>query len=77
MTERSLHQVNGRPAVERMRSVGVAEPVWRDWKINAGAAGRLAYDPENGKGLQHAAILPLAGTEKGVARLGAGAPQNR
>jgi hypothetical protein len=40
--EGGLHQVNGRAAVEGMRSVGVAKPMGRNRECDASAGGRLA-----------------------------------
>ena len=75
MSQRGLHQVNGRPAVEGMGGMRVPEPVGRDGEFDAGAPGGLADDAEHRQRLQNAAMLPLAGAEEGIAGPGIGASQ--
>ena len=62
MSERRLRQVNGRAAVEGVRSMSVAEPMGRDREFNAGAPGRMMYDAENSQGRGVPPFFPLRKT---------------
>ena len=64
MAEGSLDQVDGRTAVERVGSVGVAQPVGRNREIDAGAPGGLADDAQDGRCLEGGTVFPRA--EDGV-----------
>src|SRR4051812_36376698 len=55
-----------RPAVEGVGRVCVAEPVWGDGEVDAGAARRLAHDAQHGHRLQRSAVLAGAEDGKGV-----------
>ena len=64
MSERRLHQVDGRAAVEGVGGMGVAEPVRRDGQVDAGAFRRRPDHAQNGDRLQKAAAL--TGAEHGI-----------
>ena len=61
--EGGLHQMNGRPAVEGMGSMGVAEPVGRNVQFDAGARRCLAHHLEHSERPQNPAVALLAGAE--------------
>ena len=60
VAECRLDQVDGRPAVEGMGGVGVAQPVRGDGEIDAGAAGGLPDDAQHGHSLKSGAMFARA-----------------
>src|SRR4051812_1343653 len=69
MSQRRLNQGNRSSAVERMRCVGVTEPMGRDGEIDARAYRGRPNDSQNCNRLEEAAVLcGLARAEHGVIR---------
>ncbi len=66
MAEGSLHQVNGRAAVEGMGGVRMAKPVRRNGDFNAGAISRLANDPQDSQRPEPTAVFGLTRFEHGI-----------
>jgi hypothetical protein len=71
MAEGGLYQVDRGAAVEGVGSVRMAKPVRRNREFDAGAAGGLADDTQNGHGVQRGAML--ARPEYGVVPAGVAA----
>ena len=61
--------MNRRPAVEGMGSVGMAEPVGRDGKFDAGARCCLPHDTEYSQWPQNSAVALFAGLEDRITGL--------
>ena len=70
VSESGLHQVNGRAAVESVRSMRVTEPLRRDGNFDAGAMGGFADDAQDGDRAEPASAFPLAGAEDRIIRSG-------
>jgi len=73
--QRGLHQVNRRPAIQRMRRTGMPEPVRRNRQLDAGPLGRSAH--RRGQRLQAAPSLLLARSKDGIVHAGLGRAQVR
>jgi hypothetical protein len=67
--------MNWRPAIEGMGSVGVAEPVRRDGKVDAGACGCFPDHAQDSQRLEPGAVLLFARAEHRFLRESIGAAE--